>query len=111
MTCLALEITQNQKIKVKGGTVREVLQLIWNVEAFVGQQIEDSLWNFVSTTTEDVMNCSLTCSLVFVQGFGRFPHFVTFRTTVGLGVHGQILDVAEVAAIAVSKIIRCKLLW
>jgi hypothetical protein len=39
---------------------------------------------------------------MFVQGFGRFPHFVTFGTTVGLGVHSQILDVAEVAAIEVQ---------
>ena len=96
--CLALEII----LKVESGSIEEVLEVFRNVHTFIGQQIEDSLWNFVSTTREDVTNRSLTGSLVFVQGFDRFPHFVTFRTTVGFRVHGQILDVAEEAAVEVQ---------
>ena len=88
--------------KVKGGTVREVLEVFRNVDAFVVQQIEDGLGYFVSTTREDVTYSCFAGFLVFVQGFGRFPHFVTFGTAVGFRVHGQILDVAEVAAVEVQ---------
>jgi hypothetical protein len=88
--------------KVKGGTVREVLEVFRNVNAFVGQQIEDSLWNFIGTTREDVTNCSLTGSFVSIESPCIFPHFVTLGTAVRFGVHSQVLDVAEVAAVEVQ---------
>ena len=90
------------KFKVKCGTVREVLQVFGNVDVFVGQQIEDSLWNFVSTTRENVTYRGFACSLVSVQSSRCLPHLVTFTATVRLGIHVQILDITEVTTVEVQ---------
>ncbi len=88
--------------KVEGGAIREVLEIFRDFDSFIDQQIEDGLWNFVSTTREDVTYSCFACSLVLVQGLCRLPHFVTFATTVGLGLHSQILNVAEVTTVEVQ---------
>jgi hypothetical protein len=89
-------LTFKVSFKVKGGTVSEVLEVFRDVDTFVGEQIEDSLWNFIGTTWEDVTYSCFSCSFVSVQSSRIFPHCVTFGTTVG---HSQTLDVAEVAAV------------
>ena len=42
------------------------------------------------------------CSLVSVQSSCCLPHLVTFTATVRLGIHVQILDVAEVTTVEVE---------
>jgi glutamate dehydrogenase/leucine dehydrogenase len=49
-----------------------------------------------------MLDSRFTGFLVSVRGSRCLPHFITFGTTVGFGIDGQILNITEVTTVEVQ---------